>query len=300
MNNVPAKDCLHASSEAILHAFCIVFLFLLAVASIIATHVSVSQAIVFIACHISDPMPFTLQMVINEMLFPWLSMALTVCFIVLVSVGTACHKARVLFLCKKVYLIGLLLMLLFSLALHYQCSFFSFKMRQGQHLNINSPRQVDLDRLCKDYKFAYLFCDACERSVHFSRLDSAEWNIEDSGDYTRLVDKYAACNPHIWRLGSHASSNEFVSIMTACNKWCDQRELQALMIIERIAPNDCRQIIKWLIEVYTAEDKVKYKDDAFRTRYKALKELATICLFTPILLKRIQYEIWKRKYLNSV
>ena len=125
-------------------------------------------------------------------------------------------------------------------------------------------------------------------------------DIKDSGNYTRLVDKYASCNPHIWRLGSRGTRNKSCYIMTGRRLWCDQRELQALMIIERIAPNDCKQIIKWLVEFHAAEDKDKCKDDACRTRHKALKELAAIYLSTPVLLKKIRYEIWKRKYLKNI
>ena len=299
MDNVPTKDCLRASSETILQVSSIIFLSLLAVASIMATHISVSQAIVFIAGHISEPMPFALQMIINELRFPWLSIAIIACLIVPILVRLVSHNAHVLSLCKKLYLIAILFMLLFSLVLHYQCSTFPLNTRQYIHSNNDTPDQAELDRLCKDYKFAYFFCDACERSVHFSRFPGEKWDIEDSGDYTRLVDKYASCNPHIWRLGSHATRNEFTSIMTACSKWCYQNELQAIMMIERIEPNDCKQIIKWLVEFHAAENKDKCKDDACRTRYKALKELATIYLSTPILLKKIQYEIWKKKYLES-
>ena len=201
-------------------------------------------------------------------------------------------------------------MLLFSLVLHYQCSMLSLNTRQYVCSSNNAPDQAELDRLCKGYKFAVLFCDACERSVRFTRFDGDKWGIEDSGDYTRLVDKYVSCNPHRWRLGSHGtrgvgSRTKIVEchstyILTACNRWCDQRELQALMIIERIEPNDSKQIIKWLVEYYGAENKDRCSDDACRTRYKALKELADIYISAPILFKKIKYEAWKKKYLNSV
>ena len=96
MDNVPTKDYLHASSGAILPVFYITFLSLIAIVSIIATHISVNQAIVFIAGHISEPMPFALQMVLNEMRFPWLSVAIIACLIVSILVRLVSQNVHVL------------------------------------------------------------------------------------------------------------------------------------------------------------------------------------------------------------
>ena len=195
MDNVPTKDCSPFSSGAILRAFYIAFLALLAVASIIATHISASQAIVFIASHISEPMPFALQMIINELRFPWLSIAIIACLIVPILVRLVSHNAHVLSLCKKLYLITILFMLLFSLVLHYQCSTFPLNTRQYIYSNNDALNQDELNRLCKDYEFIWFYCDACEREISDGRL-------------LRILTKVNTC--------SHPKVNGIRSFATLC------------------------------------------------------------------------------------